>query len=317
MIQRDFAGKMTSVLALGTADFGGACPESRAHEYMDAFWEIGGRFIDSARVYGDFVTPRDGASEEVIGRWVEKRGNRESAFLSTKGGHPRLDSMHESRLSRAEIHDDMMRSLDALRTGYVDIYWLHRDDISRPVGEIMESLQALVENGSARRLGASNWTTARIRAANEYAREHGLTPFAANQPQFSLAQWAHIGDDTLVSVDGEMHAMHEETGMILAPFSSQGRGFFSKLDQMGADNLPGGLKKTFLTEENLAVYGRMKLVQKETGYSMGAIAVAWLTAQPFPVFPLVGVSRMEHIEALKEAGEAILTPEQRDFIRKI
>lgn len=317
MLTRKFGEKQASVLALGAAEYGGTCPAEKAFDFMDAFVEIGGNFIDTARMYGDFATPKNGESEKVVGLWMEARRNRESIFLSTKGAHPNLRTMHIGRLSREEIRGDMAASLEDLRTDYVDVYWLHRDDVSRPVGDIMETLHSLVEDGSARLIGVSNWSPARIRDANAYAAAHGLTPLVANQPQFSLGQQMIVEDPTLTPMDAETYRMHLETGMICCCFSSQAKGFFTKLDQLGPDGLPDKARRRFLYPENLAVYERMKVVREQTGLSIGAIAVAWLTSQPFPCFPFVGASKIEHVLALKEAGSAVITPEQRDFLRTL
>ena len=99
----------------------------------------------------------------------------------------------------------------------------------------METMQSLLDDGSTRLIGASNWSAARIREANAYAAGHGLTPFCANQPQFSLATQMIVEDPTLVPMDAETYRLHAETGMICAPFSSQAKGFFSKLDALGAE----------------------------------------------------------------------------------
>ena len=139
MRKQSFGKYEISVIGMGTAEFGGRHPEGLARDLLDAYVSIGGNLVDTARVYGDFATPRNGESEKIVGRWMEARGNRRDIFLSTKGGHPPLDDMHRSRLSPEEIRGDMAASLEDLRTDYVDIYWLHRDDPSRPIGQIMES----------------------------------------------------------------------------------------------------------------------------------------------------------------------------------
>lgn len=156
MRKQAFGDSQVSVIGLGSGNFGGKTAESQAREFMDAYTAMGGNLIDTARVYGDFVTPRSGESEKVIGRWLTDRRCRKDIFLSTKGGHPPLHDMHRSRLSREEIRRDMAESLHDLQTDYVDIFWLHRDDESRPVGGIMETLQSLIEDGSARMIGVSN-----------------------------------------------------------------------------------------------------------------------------------------------------------------
>ena len=312
-----FGNDEISVIGIGTAEFGGRHPEWLARDLLDAYVSIGGNLVDTARVYGDFVTPRNGESEKIVGRWMEDRGNRREIFLSTKGGHPPLDDMRRSRLSPEEIRNDMAASLEDLRTDHVDIYFLHRDDPSRPVGQIMETLHGLVEDGYTRMIGVSNWAPARIREANAWADAHGLTRLAANQPQFSLAEQRFFLDPTTRGMDAETWRMHRETGMPCFCFSSQAHGYFTRLDTRGEDSLTDNLRREFDCPENRAVLERIRAVRTETGLSAGSIALAWLTAQPFPTFPLVGASKVEHVLALREAGDAVLTGAQRDMLRTV
>ena len=315
MRTHQLGGRNVSVIGLGTADFGGKCPESRAREFLDAYTEIGGNLIDTARVYGDFSTPRDGESEKVIGRWMSERKNRADLFLSTKGGHPRLRGLRLPRLSRADILADMEASLEALQTDRVDIYWLHRDDLLRPVGEIMETLQQLIEDGHTRMTGVSNWKAGRIAEANAYAAAHGLTPLTADQPQFSLAPSRMIGDPTLVTMDRRLWTLHRDTGMPCFCFSSQAGGFYAKLDSLGAAKLPLALKAQYLRRDSAAVLRRLRELSAGSGRSVSALSLAWLTCQPFPTFALAGVSRPEHVRSLAEAGDTVLTDEERDSLR--
>ena len=315
MRKQEFGDHRVSVIGLGSADFGGKIAESLAREFMDAYAAIGGNLIDTGRVYGDFVTPRNGESEKIIGRWLTDHHCREQVFLSTKGGHPPLQDMRHSRLGREEIRADMAESLQDLQTDYVDIFWLHRDDESRPVGEIMETLQSLIEDGSTRMTGVSNWHPERILEANRYAAAHGLTLLKANQPQFSLARMVHCYDPTLVTMDAETWQMHRQTGMVCCCFSSQAGGFFTKLDALGWEKLPENLKNDYGCEENLRIYEKLRLLRGETGLSVGALALAYLTHQPFPAFALAGASRTEQVLALREAGEAVISDRQRDELR--
>lgn len=310
----EFGGKKVSVIAMGTSDFGGTCPAAEGMRFMDAYCGLGGNFIDTARCYGDFAGRRDGESEKVVGKWMADRGNRSELFLSTKGGHPRLDDMHTGRLSRAEILGDLAGSLEDLRTDYVDIYWLHRDDLSRPVGDVMETLTGIVESGRAKLVGVSNWTAARIREANAYAASHGLHPLDANQPQFSLARQMWVEDDTRVQVGREDWMMHRETGMPLVAFSSQAKGFFTKLYAEGLEKLSKKGRERFDYPENMAIYERILALSAETGLSVTAIAMAWVTCQPFPVFAIAGASRMEHVLSIGEICDCTITPEQRDWL---
>lgn len=317
MRYRDFGGKNVSVIALGSTGFGGQTPEQEALDFLDAYAEIGGNFIDTARVYGSTPERKYGESERIIGKWMETRRNRDKVFLSTKGGHPDPETMRTGRLSHGEIMDDFKRSLDNLRTDRIDIYWLHRDDESRSVGDIMETMTEIAESGGAGMIGVSNWKPIRVLEANAYARSHGIHPLDADQIQFSLARQTIVEDPTMYQMNAESYRMHLETDMPLMAFSSQAKGFFSKLADMGEAGLSPKARRRYLHPENLAIYDRILEIQRQTGLAAGSIALAWLIAQPFPVFPIVGVSRKNHLQALKEAGEAVITSKQRDYLRKM
>jgi len=312
----EFCGKKCAAIALGTMDFGGKIEEGQAREFMDAYAEIGGNHIDTARIYGDFARKIQGGSEQVIGRWMEDRRSRDSIVLGTKGGHPDPAAMHSGRLDRQNLLDDIRRSLDNLRTDCVDIYWLHRDDESRPVRDILETLTMLVEDGMTRFVGVSNWKEGRILEAAACAEKHGLVRLSASQPQFSLARQCVVEDPTLCLMDASMHAMHVRQALPCVCFSSQAKGYLSKL-ALGEAAIPDKARRRYHFPENIALFERAQALSRQTGLSISAIALAWLTSQPFPCMPIAGVSKMEHFASIREAGDAALTPEQRDWLREM
>ncbi len=315
MRYRDFLGRKTSVLCLGTVGLGFDFSQKQSNEILDAYVELGGNFLDTARVYGDFAGGVCGISERAVGNWLAARRNREQIIVGTKGGHPELSAMNVGRLDRENLSDDIRRSLDDLMVDQVDIYWLHRDDVSRPVGEILETLNGFLQAGYTRFIGVSNWTTARIREANAYAAAHGMMGFCANQPQFSLARQEVMTDPTLYQMDREMYEFHVETGMPCVPFSSQAKGFFIKLHD-GAE-ISDGAKRRFDSPGNRAIYARLLALSEETGYSVGALSLAYLTCNRFDIFPIVGVSRLSQVEFLREAGDARISLEQAVSLREV
>ena len=315
MRYRDFLGRKTSVLCLGTVGLGFDFSQKQSNEILDAYVELGGNFLDTARIYGDFAGGVCGISERAVGNWLAARRNREQIIVGTKGGHPELSAMNVGRLDRENLSDDIRRSLDDLMVDQVDIYWLHRDDVSRPVGEILETLNGFLQAGYTRFIGVSNWTMARIREANAYAAAHGMTGFCANQPQFSLARQEVMTDPTLYQMDREMYEFHVETGMPCVPFSSQAKGFFIKLHD-GA-KISDGAKRRFDSPGNRAIYARLLALSEETGYSVGALSLAYLTCNRFDIFPIVGVSRLSQVEFLREAGDARISLEQAVSLREV
>lgn len=313
MKTRSFCDFSASVIALGTMDFGGKIEKSRAFELMDAYREIGGNHIDTARMYGDFRRGIQGGSEAVIGKWIEQRRCRGEILLATKGAFPGADGA--PRLSREDILSDIRRSLDALRTDHVDLYYLHRDDPNRGVRDILETLTELRASGLASHVGVSNWRPERVREIIECGRAHGLAEIAANQLQFSLARQMVVEDPSLVQMDAESCALHRETGIACVCFSSQAKGFLQKLAAGGVEALPDKARRRFYFPENISVYDRALRVAEETGTSVGAVALAYLTSQPFPCFPVAGVSRAEQLDDARLAGDIVLSPEQIAYLR--
>ena len=309
MLLRDWPelGRKVSAIALGTAHFGAKMQEETAFEVMDAYIKLGGNVLDTARIYGDFDLGILGISEKTIGKWLVSRKARDGVILSTKGAHPPWGEFLTPRLDRASIESDMEESLEALGVPSVELYFLHRDDVNRPVGDILETLNGLVEKGKAKLLGASNWSAARIEEANAYAASHGLHGFSVNQPQWSLAYQHHVADVTLIQMDKGMYGMHRRTGLVCMPYSSQAQGFFTKLFERGEAGLSEDLRRDFFSPENARRFEAALKAKEKTGLSVGAIALSFLTSQPdFFTLPIVGVSRASQVEALREAADAAL-----------
>lgn len=299
-----------SAIIMGSTDFGTADRLERTFAMLDAYRNLGGNWIDTARVYGD----PPGDTEKAIGEWLRARKCRDSIILGTKGAHPPLTDMHHSRLDRANIQSDLAESLEALGVDRVDVYYLHRDDESRPVGDILETLNAFVEDGRVKLLGASNWSAARLCEANAFAAAHGMTGFSVNQPKWSLARCLVETDDTLVQMDAAMIDWHRKTGLVCTPYTSQAKGYFMKLKN---GTLSEKARERYDAPENRAIYKKLCALSEQTGHSIGALQLAYLTSQPFPTLPIVGASTLEQVRALEEAGSISLSQAQLDELRPL
>ena len=285
-----------SRIILGTSYFGTNLSESVAFDLMDTYLALGGRTIDTARVYGAWDAAGIGAAERVVGAWLAAR-RPEGVTLITKGAHPPKGDMTASRLSRDCILDDAARSAETL--GRVpDLWFLHRDDVTRPVEEIAESMAALTAAGLARYVGASNWRAARIEAYNAYALAHGLPCFVCSQIQWSLAVTTPeaYGDPTLVCMNDEEYAWYRAHRFPVLAFSSQAKGFFSKAIAGGLDSLPEKAKKRFATPENLARLEQVRAECARTGRSPAAVALSYITENEVPGCAIVGCSSVEQLK---------------------
>lgn len=297
-----------SCICLGASNFGATIPQADAFALMDAFAERDGNFLDTAHVYANWIpTLPKSISEKTIGAWMKARGNRHQIIIGTKGAHPDLATMHISRLTPADIVQDLNESLQHLQTDYIDLYWLHRDDPVRPVGEIVETLAAQVKIGKIRAFGCSNWSTARMKAAADYANAHGCHGFVANQPMWSLAQPnpAAFGMPGLAAMDAAMFAFHQARGWAVIPYTSQARGFFGKVAAQGVTGLSERDRQAYWNDENMRRATIVQQLAQEYNATPTQIALAYLLCQPVPTIPVIGCRTPEQLQ--DSLGAATIT----------
>jgi aryl-alcohol dehydrogenase-like predicted oxidoreductase len=278
---------------------------------MDAAVERGCTALDTAHVYGG------GDSERAIGRWMEARGNRDRMVIVGKGGHHNPD---RKRITPYDMRADLEDSLARLRTEYIDIYLLHRDDPDVAVGPIVEAFNELKAMGKIRAFGGSNWRHERIREANEFAAAHGLTPFAASSPNFGLAE--QVNDPWgpgCVTLSGpgqeEARAWYARTRLPVFAYSSLGRGFFSgrvtrKAFEENPDIVDGACRNAYCHEVNFQRLDRAERLAAERGLSVPQVAMAFIMNQPLNVFALVGAQNGAELEQNIAACEVDLTPDE-------
>lgn len=276
----------------------------KAAANLDAFLPIGGNSIDSAHIYCG------GESEEVIGRYMKERGNREQWVILTKGAH---HDQNGPRVSREAIRSDLAKSLERLQSDYIDMYALHRDNPAIPAGEVIEALNEHIISGAVRTIGVSNWSWQRIQEANDYAAAKGLVGFSFSSPNFSLAKanepfWAGC-----VSADDETCAWHEANQIPLFSWSSQARGFFTgRFSPEIRDN--ADLVRVFYSEANWERLERAKQLAERKKVTAIQIALAYVLNQPFPTCALIGAQSLEELRSCDEGSLIQLTREELDWL---
>lgn len=276
-----------SPLALGTGSLGIAHSESDARHLLDHYCARGGNFLDTARVYSDWIPGEIGRSERIIGDWLRARPDRRRQIvLATKGLHYDLAAPTRSRVTLAAARHDLELSLRALGTDVIDLYWLHRDDPTQPAEAILDFMQVFVREGKVRHLGASNWSAARLAAANRHATEHGLAPFVASQPLFNLGSWnlPPATDPTLVSLDRAAYDYHCQHACALIPYSAQAHGFFSQPER--AAGKPEASR--YATASNLRLAAAVRALAAQHGCSPNQAVLAYLFHQRPVLVPIVG-----------------------------
>ena len=300
-------GLSVSPFGLGCTRAGSAWTGDRADRLLDFFLDHGGNVIDTARIYG---FPDIGASEATLGEWLHRRGRRHEVVLMTKGGHPEVSAMHVSRMRPEDMEADLTASLRALRTDYVDVYFYHRDDTQQPVGALLERMEDFRRAGRIRFYACSNWSTRRMREADNYARAHGLTGFVGNECLYNLGSdgAGPLMDDTLIRADGEMLAYHQGgTQNTMMPYSGLCEGFFHGLESAAVSDRVK--RSPYYTPINLRMAERIAALRKKYAATTSQVLAGFFFTRVCPMLPLFGCSLEEHLAELIAAVDIPFTPE--------
>lgn len=286
-----------SRLVLGTMVVSTARQES-SNAILDTALEAGINGFDCAHVYGG------GDSERAVGQWLAARGHRERVIIVSKGGHHNAD---RKRVTPYDLESDLQDSLARLQTDYIDLYLLHRDDPDRPVGPLVEALNRFHAAGLVRAFGGSNWTHQRLQEANDYARAHGLIPFTASSPHYSLAE--QIDDPWgpgCVGISGPAQSAarqwYQQTGCPIFAYSSLARGLFSgrvRRDNWETvkDSLDAACRRAYCHEPNFQRLDRALELAGRRGVTVPQVALAFVLRQPLNVFPIIGAATPDEVFA--------------------
>ncbi|WIY54013.1 aldo/keto reductase [Devosia sp. YIM 151766] len=293
--------KQASAVALGFEDF---------HTFasgailLDAFWERGGNVFDTAYIYAG------GYTEKLFGDWQKRSGVREETVLIGKGAHSPL--VYPDVIGR-----QLTQSLDRLQTDYVDVYFMHRDNMDVPVGEFVDAMDAEVRAGRIRGpYGGSNWTKERMDQAIDYAKANGKTPPQALSNNFALAEMLDpIWDGCVTAATPDFKQWLTDRQVTNFSWSSQARGFFT--DLAGRDKRDNDeLVRVWYNEQNFGRRDRAIELAGKLGLSPIHVALAYVLAQPFPSVPLIGPRRLMELEDSLRAFEIQLTPEQVQWLEQ-
>lgn len=242
----------------------------------DAFMAAGGNAFDTAFVYGG------GRHEAALGEWIAARGVARDIVVIAKGAHTPY-------CTPRNIEAQLAMSLDRLRLDHVPIYIMHRDNPDVPVGEFVDTLNSLHDAGRIGIFGGSNWSVSRFNEANAYARVNGLEPLRILNNNLSLAVMERpVWDGCMTSNSPETLAFLRENATIHFSWSSQARGYF--FDEELRTQLPVefGPESCFGSDRNAERRKRAEALAAEMGVSTPSIATAWVLAQEFPSFALIG-----------------------------
>ena len=307
--------KRAARIALGTAWI---TPDRKdaAFQVLDAYYKAGGNFIDTARIYGDYT------SEDILSEWLGRHSaDREKLIIQTKGCHHEKNTDTEypdhRRVSPAHIESDLTESLHHLGLTYVDIYLLHRDDPSVPVGPLMDELEKHRRAGRIKVYGVSNWTYERIAEANAYCKSHDYQGITVNSPAFSLAPASIPAFPTTVYLTRpQLLRFTDMPNLTTVCWSSQAQGFFTRTPEQMKDLTPE-TQQAYVTPENRERRRRAEELSKK--YTCGCttattVALSWVLSQPLPVCAIIGPSSIEHLNSSLAALKISLTPSEQAWL---
>ncbi len=276
-------------------------PEAESRPFIQRALELGVNFFDTADMYSR------GASEEVLGRALRDFARREQVVIATKVFYPTGSGPNDRGLSRKHIMDGLDASLRRLGTEYVDLYQIHRFDPQTPIEETLQALDDCVRAGKVRYLGASSMFAWHFAKALYAADRHGWTRFVSMQNHYNLVYREE---------EREMLPLCRAEGVGVIPWSPLARGFL--IGNRTAER--GGVTERARTDEfahslyysdsDFRVVDRVLAVANARGVTPAQIALAWILRQPGITAPIVGASRIEHLEQAVAALDLELSDEE-------
>ncbi|WP_326523149.1 aldo/keto reductase [Sphingomonas sp.] len=293
-------------LVLGGNVFGWTADEATSFALLDAFVDAGGTMIDTADVYSAWVPGHQGGeSEGVIGRWLTASGKRDRVQIATKVGM--LPGEGGEKLAPARIAAAAEASLQRLCTDRIDLYYAHQDDDAVPQDAVLEAFGRLVDAGKVRVVGASNFSAARLKSANDVARDAGLPHYHVLQPEYNLVSRHRF--------EGELQDYCVTHNIAALPYYGLASGFLTGKYRSPDDltkSVRGGRMGELLSGRGAAMLTAMDAVAAETGASLAQIALAWLMAQPGVVAPIASATGVEQLRELVGAWDVTLRRDQQD-----
>jgi len=314
-------GLKISAVGLGCGNFGGigSAPaffgkgetEEEAVALMDAAWDLGINFFDTADAYGG------GRSETYVGHWLQAKGPRvrDQLVLSSKVFNPIGDGPNDWGLSRRHILRQVEASLTRLGTDHLDMYLMHEPDPTTPLEETVRALDDLVHQGKTRYIGASNMPAWLMTKALWLADKHNLYRFEWVQNAYSLLE---RGDER------EMLPLCADQQLGYTPFSPLAGGWLTGKYQKGQP-FPSGSRMTlrsepyqkFLDDKTFNGLEALRAQAEQRGTDMASLALAWVMTNPLVSAPILGPRRPEQLQPARNALTIKLTTQEREAISNL
>lgn len=286
------SGIRVSCLCLGTMQFGWTADEALSFQILDAAFEAGINFIDTADIYSKWVEGNPGGiAESIIGKWIKRSGvPRQQLVIATKVRGQMGTAPNDEGLSRAHILNAVEGSLQRLGVDYIDLYQTHWYDEHTPIEETLATLDYLIQQGKVRYIGCSNYPAWRLTEALWVSRLNHLARYDSLQPHYNLVHRAEF--------ERELAQVCQSYGLGVIPYSPLAGGFLTGKYRQAV--IPESARRRgaqkYFSDSHWALLDAMeKMGQEKGGASISQIALAWLLTDPLVTSPIIGPRSVEQL----------------------
>lgn len=306
------SGLEVSRICLGCMSFGEESPgahdwsldEAASRPIIEKALDLGINFFDTANAYSI------GSSEEITGRALRDMANRDEVVIATKVYFPVRRGRNARGLSRKAIMTELDASLRRLGTDYIDLYQIHRWDDRTSIDETLGALHDTVTAGKVRYIGASSMWAWQFSKALYTSEMRGFTKFISMQNQYSLLQREE---------EREMHPLCADQGIGMIPWSPLGRGLLTRNwdETTRRSQSDPMMARRFDEAKDRPIVDRLGEVARDKGVSRAQVAMAWVLANPVVASPIVGVTKMSHLDEAVSSLDVELTAEEKKRLEEV
>ncbi|WP_419870824.1 aldo/keto reductase [Chryseobacterium sp. CT-SW4] len=289
--------------------FGWTLDEKQSFEMLDQFIDAGFNFIDTADTYSWWVNGKGGQSEEIIGKWLKSRGNRNHIVLATKVGSETKE--HGYDISKKHILASVDESLKRLQTDHIDLYYTHFDDHKTPVEETLQAYDEVIKAGKVRYIAASNVSPERLIASFEAAEKNNLPKYVALQPHYNLLE-----RETFENTYAEIV---EKYNLSVFTYWSLAAGFLTgkyRTEEDLAKSARGEGVRKYLNDKGKNVLKALDSVSEKHETTQASVALAWLLANPLVTAPIVSATSPSQLKTLIDAPQLRLNEDDINLLNE-
>ncbi|MCY0969272.1 aldo/keto reductase [Chryseobacterium wangxinyae] len=290
--------------------FGWTLDEKQSFDILDQFSGAGFNFVDTADTYSWWVNGKGGQSEEIIGKWMRQRGNRNDLVIATKVGSETKE--HGFDISKKHILKSVDESLARLQTDHIDLYYTHFDDNKTPVEETLEAYDEVIKAGKVRYIAASNVSPERLKESFEVAEKNNLPKYVALQPHYNLLEREKF--------ETEYADLVKEYDLSVFTYWSLAAGFLTgkyRTEEDLAKSTRGEGVRKYLNEKGIEVLKALDEISEKHATTQASVALAWLLANPLVTAPIVSATSESQLKTLFEAPKLSLNSDDMELLNNV